>query len=150
MITTSSASSVLPSVSRTASWYPRPAGIAEPCRGEEARAGIDQWKTQDPESGSEIRRLGAQRGCKKRPGAPVKKLEKAAVENDTGRIAVSPFDGELPPADEIGHGVVPFTSSSKRRFAVDVKSMPPESRAGNDEACLRMHHQPARNFPIAA
>ena len=43
----------------------------------------------------------------------------------------------------------PSPVHSKRRFAVDVKSPPSEGQAGNDEACLTMHHQPARIFPVS-
>ena len=42
-------------------------------------------------------------GLEQRPGAPIEEFEEAAVEHDAGRIAMGPFDGELPAADEIGH-----------------------------------------------
>ena len=56
-----------------------------------------------PKVVAELRRPHAERRLEQQPCAPVEELEEAAVEYDAGRIAMTPFDGELPAIDEIGH-----------------------------------------------
>src|SRR5271155_2719070 len=77
--------------------------IAEARRRDEARAGVDQRQAEDAERRGKLGRLHAEGFFKKRPGAPIEEFEKVAVEDDAGRVALAPFDGEMPPADEIGH-----------------------------------------------
>src|ERR1700727_1355905 len=77
--------------------------IAEPRRRQKARAGIDQRYAHDAESRAELVRLHAERRLEQGPGAPIEKFEEPAVEDDAGRVAMAPFDHELPSVDETGH-----------------------------------------------
>ena len=79
--------------------------VAEPRRGKEARAGVNQRNADDPEGAGKISRLYAERRLEKRPSAPIEEFEETAVEDDPCRVAIAPFDGELPPAEDIGHSI---------------------------------------------
>ena len=79
--------------------------VAEPRRGKEARTGVDERNADDPEDLGNIGRLYSERRLEQRPGAPVEEFEKAGIENDTSRIAMTPLDRKLPPAEQIGHGL---------------------------------------------
>ncbi len=48
-------------------------------------------------------RLHAEGGLEHFPGVGVEDLEVAAVEHDAGRIALAPFDGQLPAVGERRH-----------------------------------------------
>jgi len=78
--------------------------IAEPDRRDEARPDIDQRHGEDVEFRRQLVPGHTERGLEQRPGAGVEDLEESGVENDAGRIAIAPFDPELPAVDEIGHG----------------------------------------------
>src|ERR1700722_3195487 len=77
--------------------------VAEPCRSEEARAGIDQGYAHDAVGRAELVRLHAERRLEQGPRAPIEELEEPAVEDDAGRVAMTPFDHELPSVDKTGH-----------------------------------------------
>src|SRR5262249_19224998 len=70
---------------------------------DEAGAGVDDRKAHDAEGRPQLRRPHAQRLLEHAPDAPVEELEEVAVEDDAGRIAMTPFDDELPVVDEIAH-----------------------------------------------
>src|SRR5580700_6792833 len=80
--------------------------VAEPRRREKARAGIDQGDAHDAEGRAELVRLHAECRLEEGPRAPIEELEEPAVEDDAGRVAMAPFDHELPSVDETGHRVV--------------------------------------------
>ena len=77
--------------------------IAETRGRKKARAGVHQRNAEDVERASKIGRLYTERCLEQDPSAPVEEFEEPAVEDDAGGVAMRPFDGELPPADEIGH-----------------------------------------------
>src|SRR5580692_12428326 len=80
--------------------------VAEPRRSEKARAGVDQRYAHDAVGRAEFVRLHAERRLEQGPGAPIEEFEEPALEDDPGRVAMSPFDHELPSVDETGHRVV--------------------------------------------
>lgn len=80
--------------------------VAESRRSEKARAGIDQRYAHDAEGRAELVRLHAERRLEQGPRAPVEEFEETAVEDDAGRVAMAPFDHELPSVDETGHRVI--------------------------------------------
>ena len=47
--------------------------------------------------------LDAKRGFEQRPGAGIEIFEETRVKDDACRVAMTPFDRELPAIDEIGH-----------------------------------------------
>src|SRR5215471_21276563 len=77
--------------------------VVELGRLDEARLGVDQRNADNAVGGPELARPHPQRFLEQQPRAPVEELEEAAVEHDAGRIAMTPFDGELPVVDEIAH-----------------------------------------------
>src|SRR5919197_1928740 len=77
--------------------------IAEPGGLEKASLGVDQGDSDDAEDASQLVWPDVERRFEQAPRAPIEKLEEAAVEHDPGRVAMTPFDGELPAIDEIGH-----------------------------------------------
>ena len=77
--------------------------IAEPRWSQKARAGIDQRYAHDAVGRAELVRLHAERRLEQGPGAPIEEFEEPAVEDDAGRVAMAPFDHELPSVDEIVH-----------------------------------------------
>jgi len=79
-------------------------GIAESDRPQKPCARIDQRQADNAEGRGEIGRFHAQRRFEQCPRAPIEKFEESAVEDETGRIALSPLDGEMPPVDEMRHG----------------------------------------------
>ncbi len=66
--------------------------IAEPCRGEETGAGVDQWNADDAEGADQVVSGHAQRDLEQPPSPPVEEFEEAAIEDGAGRIAMTPFD----------------------------------------------------------
>src|SRR3984957_4450267 len=101
--------------------------VAEPRRSQKARAGIDQGYAHDAEGRAELVRLHAERRLEQGPGAPIEEFEEPAVEDDAGRVAMAPFDHELPSVDETGHWVVGaalfMAAGSKPGSKVDVKRL---------------------------
>src|ERR1700722_15293330 len=77
--------------------------VAEPRRSQKARAGVDQGYAHDAVGRAELVRLYAERSLKEGPRAPIEEFEEPAVEDDAGRVAMTPFDHELPSVDETGH-----------------------------------------------
>src|SRR5262245_4810887 len=77
--------------------------VVEFGRLEKARLGADQGNSDDAEGRCQLLRLHPERLLEQPPGAPVEILEKTAVEHDACRVAMTPFDRELPAIDEIGH-----------------------------------------------
>jgi len=97
---------------------------------EKAGLGVDQRYSYDPEDPRQLVRLHRKRFLKKTPHAPIEIFEEAAVEHDASRVAVTPFDRELPAEDEIGHArVVPVVAAEKPARAQDVKSSEVEEKA---------------------
>src|ERR1700722_16285704 len=92
--------------------------VAEPRRSQKARAGIDQRDPHDAVGRAELVRLHAERRLEKGPGAPIEEFEEPAVEDDAGRVAMTPFDHELPSVDETGHcfgrGAVVFMAAGSK------------------------------------
>src|SRR5262245_37665014 len=74
--------------------------VAESDGLDEIGARVDQGNADDAESAGEVLRLHAERRLEHVPGVGVEDLEEAAVENDAGRIALAPFDGQLPAVGE--------------------------------------------------
>src|SRR5580692_5328298 len=91
--------------------------VAEPRRSEKARAGVDQGYAHDAVGRAEVVRLHAERRFEQGPGAPIEELEKPAVEDDPGRIAMAPFDGELAPVEEAGHRPISTRRRTRRLLA---------------------------------
>src|SRR5215831_6564274 len=77
--------------------------VAEAGRRQKTRAGIDQGQPGNAKRRCELGRLHAEGGLEQHPGAPVKKLEKSAVEDDAGRVAMAPLDGKAPPVNKFSH-----------------------------------------------
>ena len=77
--------------------------VAEFGRHHEFGARIDQRHAEDFEGLRHLVRLHAERGLEQVPARRVEKLEEAAVEDDAGRVAIGPVDGELPLVDEVAH-----------------------------------------------
>jgi len=97
---------------------------------EKAGLGVDQRYSYDAEDPRQLVRLHRKRFLKKTPHAPIEIFEEAAVEHDASRVAVTPFDRELPAEDEIGHArVVPVVAAEKPARAQDVKSSEVEEKA---------------------
>ena len=104
--------------------------IVEPGGPEKAGLGVDQRYSYDAEDPRQLVRLHRKRFLKKTPHAPIEIFEEAAVEHDASRVAVTPFDRELPAEDEIGHArVVPVVAAEKPARAQDVKSSEVEEKA---------------------
>src|SRR5277367_2097735 len=78
--------------------------VAKARRRDEAGAGVDQGNAEDTIDRRPFLRFHAEHMLEHRPGAVVEILEKTSVEDDAGGIAVTPGDGELAAADEIGRG----------------------------------------------
>ena len=79
--------------------------IAEAGWRKKSGAGIDDGDADNIEGGGEVRRRDTQRTREKGSRAPIEEFEEAAIENDSGRIALSPLDPKLPSAEKIGHAV---------------------------------------------
>jgi hypothetical protein len=80
----------------SSTWSPK-------CAGARKRAGIDQGQPGNAKRRCELGRLHAEGGLEQHPGAPVEKLEKSAVEDDAGRVAMAPLDGKAPPVNQFSH-----------------------------------------------
>ena len=98
--------------------------VAETRRHDEAGAGIDQRNTNDSIHGTKLMRLHAEGRFEQHPGAPIEELEKASVEDDSGGIAVSPLDGELPLAVKLGHQRHECSNGRNRSTATDAFDIP--------------------------
>ena len=77
--------------------------IVELSGSKKAGRGVDQRYSDDSEGDRQLVRFHLKRFLEKTPHAPIEIFEEAAVEDDASRIAVTPFDRELPAEDEIGH-----------------------------------------------
>src|SRR5262249_58914517 len=77
--------------------------IVELGRSEKAGLGVDQRYSDDSKGHRQLVRFHIKRFLEKTPHAPIEILEEAAVEHDASRVAVTPFDPELPAAHESSH-----------------------------------------------
>ena len=77
--------------------------VTEFGRHHEFGARIDQRNAEDFEGLGHVLWLDAESGLEQVPARGIKELEEAAVENDPGRIAIGPVDGEMPLVDEVAH-----------------------------------------------
>jgi hypothetical protein len=104
---------------------------------EKAGLGVHQRYSDDSEGHRQLIRFHLKRFLEKTPHAPIEILEEAAVENDANRVAVTPFDRELPAQNEISHARNRFSTGGYARrhkkpaCAQDVKS------SGTDEKALK-------------
>src|SRR5262249_35670785 len=90
---------------------------------EKAGLGVDQRYSDDSERHGQLVRFHLQRFLEKTPHAPNEIFEGAAVEHDASRVAMTPFDRELPAEDEIGH--------ARFRFPLRRHKSPPARRMSN-------------------
>src|SRR5438094_10609329 len=81
---------------------------------EKAGLGVDQRYSYDAEDPRQLVRLHRKRFLKKTPHAPIEIFEEAAVEHDASRVAVTPFDRELPAKNEIGHAQVGLQEGGRK------------------------------------
>src|SRR5262249_37165190 len=104
---------------------------------EKAGLGVHQRYSDDSEGHRQFIRFHLKRFLEKTPHAPIEILEEAAVEHDASRVAVTPFDRELPAQNEITHARNRFSTGGYARrhkkpaCAQDVKS------SGMDEKALK-------------
>jgi hypothetical protein len=104
---------------------------------EKAGLGVHQRYSDDSEGHRQLIRFHLKRFLEKTPHAPIEILEEAAVEHDASRVAVTPFDRELPAQNEISHARNRFSTGGYARrhkkpaCAQDVKS------SGTDEKALK-------------
>src|SRR5262249_16048379 len=100
--------------------------IVELSGSKKAGRGVDQRYSDDSEGDRQLVRFHLKRFLEKTRHAPMQIFEEAAVEDDASRIAVTPFDRDLPAEDEIGHARFRFPflrmAPQKPACAQDVKS----------------------------
>src|SRR5579872_7285269 len=66
--------------------------VAEACRPDELCAGIDQRNAHDAVCCRKVVRLYAERCLEQRPGAPVEIFKETRIEDDSRRVAMTPFN----------------------------------------------------------